>query len=65
MIPELRPVATRINEYLPPGHVDAGKSTLMGRLLYELGLIDERKRIANERASDKAGKGSFKWAWEP
>ena len=36
----------------------------MGRLLYELGLVDERKRIANERASDKAGKGSFKWAWE-
>ena len=46
------------------GHVDAGKSTLMGRLLYELGLVDERRRMANERASDKAGKGSFKWAWE-
>ncbi|TDL29764.1 hypothetical protein BD410DRAFT_40053 [Rickenella mellea] len=36
----------------------------MGRLLYELGRMDEKKRIANERASDKIGKGSFSWAWE-
>ncbi|PSR73485.1 hypothetical protein PHLCEN_2v10777 [Hermanssonia centrifuga] len=46
------------------GHVDAGKSTLMGRLLYELGRLDEKKRIANERASSKIGKSSFSWAWE-
>lgn len=46
------------------GHVDAGKSTLMGRLLYELGKMDEKKRIANERASSKIGKSSFSWAWE-
>lgn len=46
------------------GHVDAGKSTLMGRLLYELGKMDERKRLANERASTKIGKSSFSWAWE-
>ncbi|KAF5369755.1 hypothetical protein D9758_001339 [Tetrapyrgos nigripes] len=45
------------------GHVDAGKSTLMGRLLYELGRLDEKTRIANERGSNKAGKGSFSWAW--
>ncbi|KAJ7162534.1 P-loop containing nucleoside triphosphate hydrolase protein [Mycena crocata] len=45
------------------GHVDAGKSTLMGRLLYELGRMDERTRTANERNSTKAGKGSFSWAW--
>lgn len=45
------------------GHVDAGKSTLMGRLLYELGRLDEKARIANERGSNKAGKGSFSWAW--
>ena len=36
----------------------------MGRLLYELGLLDERKRLANERESNKMGKGSFTWAWE-
>ncbi|KAJ3484999.1 hypothetical protein NLI96_g5250 [Meripilus lineatus] len=46
------------------GHVDAGKSTLMGRLLYELGRVDEKTRAANERASSKVGKSSFSWAWE-
>ncbi|KAF8897219.1 EF Tu GTP binding domain-containing protein [Infundibulicybe gibba] len=45
------------------GHVDAGKSTLMGRLLYELGRIDEKTKSANERGSNKAGKSSFSWAW--
>jgi elongation factor 1 alpha-like protein len=44
--------------------VDAGKSTLVGRLLYELGRIDEKKKVANERAAEKIGKGSFSWAWE-
>lgn len=45
------------------GHVDAGKSTLMGRVLYELGRLDEKTRRANERGSSKAGKSSFSWAW--
>ncbi|KAJ6627523.1 P-loop containing nucleoside triphosphate hydrolase protein [Mycena sp. CBHHK59/15] len=35
----------------------------MGRLLYELGRMDERTRTANERNSTKAGKSSFSWAW--
>lgn len=43
--------------------MDAGKSTLMGRLLYELGVLDERRKVANERDSNKIGKGSFSWAW--
>ncbi|KAJ7591391.1 EF Tu GTP binding domain-containing protein, partial [Mycena floridula] len=34
-----------------------------GRLLYELGRLDEKTRVANERGSNKAGKGSFSWAW--
>lgn len=46
-----------------PGHVDAGKSTLMGRLMYELGRLDEKTRSANERGSNKVGKSSFSWAW--
>ncbi|KAH9927121.1 EF Tu GTP binding domain-containing protein, partial [Epithele typhae] len=45
------------------GHVDAGKSTMMGRLLYELGRVDEKQRYANERESAKIGKSSFSWAW--
>ncbi|KAJ1311279.1 hypothetical protein OPQ81_009777 [Rhizoctonia solani] len=46
------------------GHVDAGKSTLMGRLLYECGQVEEKRRKEHERASEKAGKASFSWAWE-
>lgn len=36
----------------------------MGRVLYELGRVDEKTRIANERGSSKIGKRSFSWAWE-
>lgn len=46
------------------GHVDAGKSTLMGRLLFELGKIEQKKRTQTERSSEKMGKSSFSWAWE-
>lgn len=35
----------------------------MGRLLYELGRLDEKTRTANERGSSKVGKSSFSWAW--
>ncbi|KAL1681342.1 EF Tu GTP binding domain-containing protein [Schizophyllum commune] len=35
----------------------------MGRLLYELGALDEKTRSANERGSSKVGKRSFAWAW--
>ncbi|KAI6004124.1 EF Tu GTP binding domain-containing protein [Pisolithus albus] len=35
----------------------------MGRLLYELGHVDEKTRVANERGSSKVGKASFSWAW--
>ncbi|KDN43787.1 hypothetical protein K437DRAFT_225393 [Tilletiaria anomala UBC 951] len=45
------------------GHVDAGKSTMMGRLLFELGTLSEREHVQNERSSQKLGKGSFAYAW--
>lgn len=45
------------------GHVDAGKSTLMGHLLYLLGEVDEKVIRKYERESQKIGKGSFKFAW--
>ena len=35
----------------------------MGRMLYELGQIEEKKKVANERGSAKVGKASFGWAW--
>jgi len=45
------------------GHVDAGKSTLMGHLLYRLGNVTKRAMHKNETESKKAGKGSFAYAW--
>ncbi|KAG8190552.1 hypothetical protein JTE90_014032 [Oedothorax gibbosus] len=45
------------------GHVDAGKSTLMGHLLYNLGNISQRNMHKFERDSKKQGKGSFMYAW--
>ncbi len=45
------------------GHVDHGKSTLMGRLLYEAGFIDERVIRQYEEEAKKLGKESFKYAW--
>eukprot|EP01024_Parvocaulis_polyphysoides_P006936 TRINITY_DN12054_c0_g2_i1.p1 TRINITY_DN12054_c0_g2~~TRINITY_DN12054_c0_g2_i1.p1 ORF type:complete len:606 (+),score=126.21 TRINITY_DN12054_c0_g2_i1:206-2023(+) len=45
------------------GHVDAGKSTLMGRLLYELGMVDQREVHKNQKEATRVGKGSFSWAW--
>lgn len=45
------------------GHVDAGKSTLMGRMLAELGEMSERAVNNNQRQSEKMGKGSFAYAW--
>jgi elongation factor 1 alpha-like protein len=45
------------------GHVDAGKSTLMGKILHELGALSDKEHSSNERASAKMGKGSFAYAW--
>lgn len=45
------------------GHVDAGKSTLMGRLLYDVGAVDKRIIDQYKRESENAGKGSFHLAW--
>ncbi|KAJ2657806.1 hypothetical protein IWW48_004335 [Coemansia sp. RSA 1200] len=45
------------------GHVDAGKSTLMGHLLYALGQVNERTIKKFERDAEKIGKGSFAYAW--
>lgn len=45
------------------GHVDAGKSTLMGHLLYALGGVEQKTMNKFERDSQKEGKGSFKFAW--
>uniref|UniRef100_UPI00358FF03A HBS1-like protein isoform X2 n=1 Tax=Myxine glutinosa TaxID=7769 RepID=UPI00358FF03A len=45
------------------GHVDAGKSTLMGHLLFLLGNVNKRVMHRYEQESKKAGKASFAYAW--
>lgn len=45
------------------GHVDAGKSTLMGRLLMDSGAVAKRTIDKYERESSKIGKSSFALAW--
>ena len=46
-----------------PGHVDAGKSTLMGRLLHDLKVVDQRTIDKYHREASKIGKSSFALAW--
>ncbi|KAL8656937.1 MAG: hypothetical protein Q9226_002426 [Calogaya cf. arnoldii] len=45
------------------GHVDAGKSTLMGRLLYDLKVVDQRTVDRYRKEAEKIGKSSFALAW--
>jgi elongation factor 1-alpha len=45
------------------GHVDSGKSTTTGHLIYKCGGIDERTIEKFEKEANEMGKGSFKYAW--
>ncbi|XP_014615382.1 PREDICTED: HBS1-like protein isoform X2 [Polistes canadensis] len=45
------------------GHVDAGKSTLLGRLLCDLGQVSSRLIHKYQQESKKIGKQSFAYAW--
>jgi elongation factor 1-alpha len=45
------------------GHVDHGKSTTTGHLLFDAGAIDDRTIKAYQDEADKMGKGTFKYAW--
>lgn len=45
------------------GHVDAGKSTSTGHLIYKCGGIDKRAIEKFEKEANEMGKGSFKYAW--
>lgn len=45
------------------GHIDAGKSTLVGRLLYDLKVVDLKTVEKLKRESKKLGKSSFHFAW--
>lgn len=45
------------------GHVDSGKSTTTGHLIFKCGGIDKRAIEKYEKESGEMGKGSFKYAW--
>lgn len=45
------------------GHVDNGKSTLTGHLIYACGGVDQRTMEEFEKRAAEIGKGSFKYAW--
>jgi len=45
------------------GHVDAGKSTTTGHLIYKCGGIDKRTIEKFEKEAKEMGNASFKYAW--
>jgi len=45
------------------GHVDSGKSTSTGHLIYKCGGIDQRTIEKFEKEAEQLGKSSFKYAW--
>jgi elongation factor 1-alpha len=46
------------------GHVDNGKSTIVGHLLVDMGVIDQRTIDSFAKQSEETGKGdTFKYAW--
>jgi len=45
------------------GHVDSGKSTTTGHLIYKCGGIDKRTIEKFEKEAKEMGKASFKYAW--
>ena len=45
------------------GHVDSGKSTSTGHLIYKCGGIDARTIEKFEKQAEEMGKSSFKYAW--
>ena len=45
------------------GHVDHGKSTTVGRLLYEHGEIDQRIIDNYRKEAEEKGKATFEFAW--
>merc|ERR1712212_786301 len=45
------------------GHVDSGKLTSTGHMIYKCGGIDKRMIEKYEKEAQETGKGSFKYAW--
>ncbi|KAL1790660.1 Elongation factor 1-alpha 1 [Sigmodon hispidus] len=54
---------THINIVVVIGHVDSGKSTTTGHLIYKCGGIDKRTIEKFEKEAVEMGKDFFKYAW--
>jgi len=55
--------AKKSASFVVVGHVDAGKSTLMGRLLLDLEVVDQRTIDKYRKEAESMGKSSFALAW--
>ena len=60
---ELQSDAHRALSVVVIGHVDHGKSTLTGHLLYKLDVVSKNVIRSNEANCGKIGKSSFHFAW--
>jgi len=45
------------------GHVDAGKSTIVGRTMYDAGMIPENQMVKLRQEAEKHGKKGFEFAY--
>ena len=45
------------------GHVDAGKSTIVGRLMYDSGAVPEQEMAKLKAEAEKHGKKGFEFAY--
>jgi elongation factor 1-alpha len=45
------------------GHVDHGKSTLMGHMLYKTGALSKQEMAKLEKLAEEMDRGSFKFAY--
>ncbi|KAF1999285.1 hypothetical protein P154DRAFT_437649 [Amniculicola lignicola CBS 123094] len=53
----------RMANFVVIGHVDHGKSTLMGRLLFDMNVISQRSIDKLRKEAETMGKSSFALAW--
>jgi hypothetical protein len=59
--PVLLPFGINLISLVVIGHVDSGKSTTTGHLIYKCGGIDKRTIEKFEKEAAELGKGSFKY----
>ena len=63
MVEEVNNVSKKHLSLVVCGHVDAGKSTTTGHLIFKLGGISEREMSKLQSEADQQGKSSFAFAY--